>query len=426
MKKYIITGGNVIDGKIEAECAKNAVLLFLAASVMTDENVIIEKCPDIADVNIMRKLLENVGAQVKKEDGNLIIDPSSVGSYIADKELSEKLRASVFLLGAFLSRFKKAVIPFPGGCKIGKRPVDLHISAFEKLGIKFDFYKSVGKNGECKEYIEAKADEITGGEIKLGFPSVGATENIMLLTAVSSGTTVIKNAAREPEIVDLQNFLNVLGAKISGAGSKEMVIEGVKKLHGGKYKAIGDRIEGGTFLLAAAITGGKIELKGVDPKNLPVFLNKLSSNTCKITYGNDIIFLKSEGKRKAFSFTTGPFPEFPTDLQAQTAVLDSVSDGESFVKETVFESRFSYINELKKAGARIEISENVAFIKGVKRLHAAEFTAPDLRSGAALVLAGLNAEGETAVSGIEYIKRGYSHFDEKLRSLGADITENET
>ena len=290
MKKYIITGGNVIDGKIEAECAKNAVLLFLAASVMTDENIIIEKCPDIADVNIMRKLLENAGAQVKKEGGNLIIDPSSVGSYIADEELSEKLRASVFLLGAFLSRFKKAVIPFPGGCKIGKRPVDLHISAFEKLGIKFDFYKILGKNGECKEYMEAKADKITGGEIKLGFPSVGATENIMLLSAVSSETTVIKNAAREPEIVDLQNFLNVLGAKISGAGSKEIVIEGVKKLHGGKYKAIGDRIEGGTFLLAAAITGGKIELKGIDPKNLPVFLNKLSSNTCKIRRRTESVF----------------------------------------------------------------------------------------------------------------------------------------
>lgn len=414
MGKYYVNGENKIEGKIKAECAKNAVLLFLAASVLTDGRVTVKNCPEISDVDTMINLLKKSGANIVRDGKDVIIEASGISSFVADEKLSKKARASVFLLGAFLSRFKKAAIYYPGGCKIGKRPIDLHISAFEKLGVKFSF------NGD---FIEASCGKITGGKVLMPYASVGATENVMLLCAVSDGTTEIINPAREPEIEDLQNFLNALGAKISGAGSGRITIEGVKKLRGGKYEAIGDRIEGGTFLLAAAITGGDMELKGVAPKNLYSFLNKLSPNTCKITVCNDIIYLKSAKTRNSFSFSTGPFPDFPTDLQPESTALACVSEGVSTVTETVFESRFSYADELKKMGAAIKTYGNRAVVRGVGRLSGAEVNALDLRGGAALVLAGLNAEGTTVINGTEYVKRGYSRFDEKLRSLGADIIE---
>lgn len=412
MANYIINGGNKIDGKLKAESAKNAVLPLLAASILTDEKVVLENCPNILDVVSMVNILTELGVKVSFEEKNIIIDSSSMSGYVISEYLSKRLRSSIFMLGAILSRMGKAEVAYPGGCDIGKRPIDLHLSGLKKLGVEVK---------EDKGVLICKAYNLRGNKIYLDFPSVGATENIILASVFASGYTEIHNVAREPEIEDLQNFLNKMGAKIKGAGTNCILIEGVKKLHGTTYLPMFDRIEACTYLTAAAITGGSIEISGCNVEKISSVLDKFRDNTCKITLNNDIIYLKSAGKRKCFQIDTLPYPGFPTDLQAQMLALATVSDGISLIRENVFEARFNHVKELVKMGANIEVQDNFAVVKGVGRLKGAKVCAGDLRGGAALVVAGLNAEGETTVCDIKHIERGYADFDKKLTSLGADI-----
>ncbi len=414
MGKYIINGGKRLDGSVKIESAKNSVLPLIAASIMTDEEVVIKDCPMIADVLSMVKILNVLGVKTLFQGNNLVIKAEEIKSCLIPSDLSKELRSSIFMMGALLSRVKKAKLSYPGGCDIGLRPIDIHLSALKSLGV-----KTVEQGGE----INCQADKITGAEIYLDFPSVGATENAIMTSVFAEGKTEIHNPAKEPEIVDLMCFLNSMGAKIYGAGTSIILIEGVKKLHGTVYKPIPDRIEAGTYLLSAAITGGEIEIKNCRIKNISSLIHKLCDNTCKITIKNDIIYLKSGRVRKAFSFTTGPYPSFPTDLQPQTMSFLSVCQGLSVISENVFETRYKHVSELIKMGADITVKGRTAIISGVNRLSGAEVVSTDLRGGASLVLAGLNAEGQTVVDGIWHVERGYYRFDEKLRALGADIVK---
>ncbi len=412
MGKYKINGGRKLSGKIKVESAKNAVLPMLAASILTDEEVVIMSCPKIKDVLNMIKILNSIGVKTTFEQDNLVIDSSNINSYSVNSELSGELRSSVFMMGSLLSRLKKAKISYPGGCDIGLRPIDIHINALNGLGVRI--------TDLCGEII-CSADKLCGKEIYLDFPSVGATENAMLVAVLASGKTEIHNPAKEPEIIDLMNFLNSMGAKVFGAGTSTIFIEGVKSLHGTCYKPISDRIECGTMLIAAAITGGEIEISNCNGKNISSLIHKLCDNSCKITLNNDIIYLKYKKGHRAFSLETGPYPCFPTDLQAQATALATVSKGTSVVTENIFEMRYNHVSELIRMGADIFVKGRTAIIKGVEQLHGAHVVAKDLRGGAALVVAGLNAEGETTVSDIKHIERGYLDFDKKLLSLGADI-----
>lgn len=412
MAKYIIKGGNKLYGKINVESAKNAVLPIMAGAILTDDDVIIENCPVISDVLSMISILNSLGVKTVFDKNTLIVNASTLNGYTVDSLLAGELRSSVFMLGALLSRTGKAVAYKPGGCAIGKRPIDFHIKGFNCIGINTTF---------SDNQIFCTVNERKGGFVCLEYASVGATENLILASVLSDGITIIKNSAKEPEITDLANFLNSMGARIYGGGTDVITICGVKKLHGTRYKPISDRIETGTFLLAAAICGGELEINGAKAENISAVINKISNNTCKINAINDIIYINSDGMPNSFDFETGPYPEFPTDMQAQTMGLLSVGKGFSVVKERVFENRFNHVPELIKMGADISVKDRTAFIKGVKNLHGAAVRAKDLRGGAALVLAGLRAEGITAVSDVYHIERGYSAFCKKLRSIGADI-----
>lgn len=412
MEKYVIKGGRKLSGKIKANSAKNAVLPILAASILTDEEVIIHNCPKISDVFSMIKILNSVGVKTYFQDDALIINAKLVNNYEIPAEYVKELRSSIYMMSALLSRVQKAKLTYPGGCSIGLRPIDLHLKALKKLGVNI----VDGISG-----VDCNVDKIIGNKIYLEFPSVGATENIMILSAISDGKTEIHNAAKEPEVIDLMKFLNSMGAKIYGAGTSTILIDGVNKLSGTVFIPIFDRIETGTYLISAAITGGEIEISNCNVKNISSLIHKLCDNACKITMKNDIIYLKSGAVRKSFSFSTGPYPAFPTDLQAQTTTLLTVSQGISVVTENVFEMRYRYVDELLKMGANIAINGRNAIISGVNRLHGADVFAKDLRGGAALVLAGLNAEGVTTVSDIYHVKRGYLDMDKKLTQLGADI-----
>lgn len=412
MEKFTINGGRRLSGKLRIESAKNAVLPLLAASILTDDEVLIENCPKIADVLSMIKILKSLGVKADFHGNDLCVCAKNLNDFQISEKLAKELRSSVFMMGALLSRVGKARIAYPGGCDIGLRPIDIHLLAMEKLGVKI---KDTG--GE----IICKVDKIVGKEIYIDFPSVGATENIMLAAVMAEGKTEIRNAAKEPEIVDLMRFLNKMGAKIYGAGTSTILIEGVSKLHGTTFKPMPDRIETGTYLIAAAITGGEIELENCSAKNIYSLIHKFCDNTCKIDIKNDIIHLKSGKNRKAFSFSTGPYPSFPTDMQAQAMSLAAVSDGVSVISENIFETRYRHVPELIKMGADITVKGKTAIVKGVERLCGAVVNATDLRGGAALVLAALNAEGETVVNDIHHVNRGYLDMDKKLSSLGADI-----
>ncbi len=412
MEKYEINGGRSLSGKLKIESAKNAVLPILAASILTEEEVVIMSCPKIKDVLNMIKILNHLGVKTEFSGDNLIIDSSALNSYTLPLSLTGELRSSVFMMGALLSRAKKAKLSYPGGCDIGLRPLDIHISALTGLGVSI--------TEACGQLI-CSADRIRGREIYLDYPSVGATENAMLSAVLAEGKTEIHNPAKEPEIIDLMNFLNSMGAKVFGAGTSTIFIEGVKRMHGTCYKPISDRIECGTYLIATAITGGEIELSNCDAKNISSLIHKLCDNTCKITIKNDIIHLKGGSVKKSFNIETGPYPSFPTDLQSQATSLATVSQGVSVVTETVFETRYNHVPELIKMGAQITVKNSTAIINGVNRLHGACVTAKDLRGGASLVLAGLNAEGITTVLDVRHIERGYLNLDEKLRALGAEI-----
>ena len=412
MERYVIHGGRRLDGQLNIQSSKNAVLPIIAGAILTDEQVVIKNCPKIKDVFAMLDILTHLGAKWSFDEENLIINSSSIDKYSIPQNLAGELRSSIFMLGALISRLKRARIFFPGGCDIGLRPIDMHLSALSDLGIIISDI-----NGE----LNCISNQIVGRNICLDFPSVGATENIILASVFAKGKTQIFNPAKEPEIVDLMNFLNSMGAKIYGAGTSTILIEGVKSLHGTEYTPIPDRIECGTYLIATAIAGGQVQLNNCSAKNISLLVHKLCDNTCKISINNDIIYIKSGSVRKNFSFTTGPYPMFPTDLQAQATSLLTVCGGVSVVSENVFEMRFRHIPELIKMGANIIVKGKNAIITGVERLNGAIVGANDLRGGAALVLAGLNAEGETIVNNVNHIERGYFQMDKKLSSIGADI-----
>ena len=413
MDKYIIDGGNKLYGAIRAQSAKNTVLPLLAASVLTDEQVKIRDVPMINDVENMLRILGEVGCNIKRQKDSVIIDSSNAVSHEIPTRLTKELRSSVFMLGSVLTRFHRAKISYPGGCDIGLRPIDLHLSGLKRLGVQIS---------EKDGYIDCVADKLTGADILLDFPSVGATENIILAAVKADGITVIRNAAKEPEIVDLQNFLNAMGGNVRGAGGGTIVVKGVHKLHGLEYTPIGDRIEAGTYLIAVATCGGEIEIDGVPHENIAALLHKLRENGCKIYTKNDKILLISSGMLKSVSLVeTTPFPGFPTDLQAQYGALCATAMGTTLIVENLFETRYRYAAELKRMGADITVRDRTAVIRGVNRLHGATVAASDLRGGAALIVAALKADGQSCVTNLSYVDRGYADFEGKLRKLGARI-----
>ncbi len=413
MEKYIINGGNRLYGSVNVQTAKNSVLPILAAAVLTDDQVKILNIPHISDVKNMVKILTRLGCKAIFEDDNIIIDSSVADCYEIPSELAHELRSSVFLLGSLISRFKTAKIAYPGGCDIGLRPVDLHLSSLKRLGVEIS---------EDNGYILCKCDKLRGNEIMLDCPSVGATENIMLAAVKAEGVTVIKNAAREPEIEDLQKFLNKMGAKVKGAGSSTVYIQGVKELKGCEYQPISDRIEAGTFLVAAAMCGGEVELNRASAENISSLLHKLRENGCKIRINSDKILLESNKRLTSVkSIETQPYPGFPTDLQAQMTALCCICRGQSIITENLFETRFKYVPELRKMGADVTVINRNAFVRGVEKFKGATVIAQDLRGGAALVSAALSAEGRSEILDISHIDRGYGAFEYKLRQLGGDI-----
>ena len=413
MDKFIIEGGGKLYGKADIQSAKNSVLPLLAASVLTDEQVTIRDVPAISDVENMLHILTELGCKISRTADSVIIDSVNAVSHEIPARLTKELRSSVFMLGSVLTRFHRAKISYPGGCDIGLRPIDLHLSGLKRLGVKI-----VEESG----YISCSAEKLSGADILLDFPSVGATENIILAAVRAEGLTVIRNAAKEPEIVDLQNFLNAMGGKVRGAGGGTVFVEGVEKLRGVEYTPIKDRIEAGTFLIAAASCGGEIEMDGVPEENIAALLHKLRENGCKIHIKNDRIILRSDGRLFAADLIeTTPFPGFPTDLPAQFSALACTAKGTTLVVENLFETRYKYAAELKRMGADITVRGRNAVIRGVEKLHGASMTAGDLRGGAALVIAALKAEGVSSVADLSHIDRGYADFEYKLKKLGARI-----
>jgi len=413
MDKFMIDGGKRLYGSVRLQSAKNSVLPLFAASVLTDKRVIIRETPPISDALCMAQILRELGAEVSFRGNDVIIDSSNACSHEISSALTKELRSSVFMLGSLLTRFRRAVISYPGGCDIGLRPIDLHLNALKRLGVEIE-----DRDG----YIFCRCDVLRGADISLDFPSVGATENIMLAAVKAKGTTSVSGAAKEPEIVDLQNFLNGMGAKVRGAGTDVIEIDGVETLGGVSYKPIKDRIEAGTFLIACAVCGGEVEVSGLKAEPVGILLHKLRENGCKIHTKNDKIIIASNGRLKCNRrIETMPFPGFPTDLQAQMTALNATCSGGALIVENLFETRFKYVPELRKMGADIEVNGRNAFVRGVERLHAATVTAGDLRGGAALVLAALGAEGVSEVNDLSHIDRGYYDLQGKLKKIGADI-----
>lgn len=413
MDKLIIDGGRKLYGTVRVSSAKNSVLPLLSASILTEKQVTIREVPEITDVLCMAQILRELGARVNFHGGNVTIDSANACCHEISSSLTRELRSSVFMLGSLLTRFHRAVIAYPGGCDIGLRPIDMHLSALKRLGVHIS---------ERDGYIFCDCDVMRGAEIMLDFPSVGATENILLAAVKAEGRTVLQGAAKEPEIVDLQRFLNAMGAKIKGAGTDVIEIEGVKSLGGITYLPIKDRIEAGTFLIAGAVCGGELELCGVKAENIGSLLHKLRENGCKIHAKNDKIRIESTGRLKCNRrIETMPFPGFPTDLQAQATALNCGAEGCALIAENLFETRFKYVPELQKMGADIEVKGRSAVVRGVRRLHGATLVAGDLRGGAALVVAALGAEGVSEVLELTHIDRGYADFRDKLKNIGAEI-----
>lgn len=413
MDKFQIYGGARLDGEIDVYSAKNSVLALLAASILTDEQVILTDCPKIGDVYNMIKILEALGSKVVWQENSIIIDSSGAYSHEIPQSYGKEIRSSIFMLGSILARFKKAKAVFPGGCDIGLRPIDLHIKGLRELNIDV---KEMGANILCD------AKNARGKKIHLDFPSVGATENIMLASVLINGRTVICNAAKEPEIVCLQDMLNKMGAKVYGAGTGTIEIEGVKKLHGVEFKPIPDRIVAGTYLIAAAMTKGKVYIKNCRPNDLTALISKLNGVSCDILANDDTILVKGyEKPQSVMMIETSPYPGFPTDLQAQTLALQTISHGTSLIVENIFETRYKHVGELIKMGAEIVVKDRCAIVRGVEKLYGTQVFAHDLRGGAALVLAGLAAEGTTTVEDIHHVDRGYYKLEEDLTSLGASV-----
>ncbi|HEV2614260.1 MAG TPA: UDP-N-acetylglucosamine 1-carboxyvinyltransferase [Gammaproteobacteria bacterium] len=415
MNKLIITGNVPLNGEVIVSGAKNAALPIIAACLLTEAPVKLSNVPHLNDVTTMLNLLGTIGTQFTfDEKTHITIDSSSVRDFTAPYDLVRTMRASILVLGPLLARFGEAIVSLPGGCAIGARPVDLHIRAMEALGAEI-----LIENGN----IHAKTKgRLKGANIVFDMITVTGTENVMMAAVLAEGTTTLKNAAREPEIVDLANFLNQLGAKITGAGSDTIYIEGVKNLHGGTYHVLPDRIEAGTYLTAAACTRGKIKLKNIQPTLLEAVLMKLDEAGAHIDLGDNWISLDMKGNRpKAVNIKTAPYPAFPTDMQAQLMALNTIAEGTGTITETIFENRFMHALELQRMGANIKLEGNTAICTGVEALYGAPVMATDLRASASLVLAGLAAEGDTIIDRIYHIDRGYEGIEEKFRQLGARI-----
>ena len=413
MEQYIIKGGNPLAGEVEIGGAKNAALGILAAAIMTDETVRIDNLPDVQDINVLLEAISEIGASVTRVSRtSALINGSGIGSISVDYEYIKKIRASYYLLGALLGKYKKAEVPLPGGCNIGSRPIDLHLKGFKALGAKVRI-----SHGS----IIAEADHLRGSHIYLDTVSVGATINIMMAAAMAEGRTIIENAAKEPHVVDAANFLNSMGANIKGAGTDVIRIRGVEKLHATEYSIIPDQIEAGTFMFAAAATRGDVIVKNVIPKHLEATTAKLVEIGCQVEEFDDAVRVVATKRLHNTNVKTLPYPGYPTDMQPQIGVALAIAKGTSIVTESIFENRFKYVDELIRMGADIKVEGNTAVIYGTEKLMGARVSAPDLRAGAALVIAGLAAEGITIVDDIIYIQRGYENFEQKLRSLGAEI-----
>lgn len=413
MDKYVIKGGNPLVGEVEIGGAKNSALAVLTAAIMTDEPVFVDNIPDVSDINVMLEAISGIGAEVERVDRHSVcINGATIGSVSVDYEYIKKIRASYYLLGALLGKYKKAEVPLPGGCNIGSRPIDQHLKGFRALGANVKIHHGV---------IMASAERLHGAHIFLDMVSVGATINIMMAASMAEGNTIIENAAREPHVVDIANFLNSMGANIRGAGTDVIRIRGVQKLHKTNYSVVPDMIEAGTYMFAAAATRGDVLIKNVIPKHLESMTAKLIEIGCDVEEFDDAVRVTARGRLGKTHVKTLPYPGFPTDMQPQIAVTLCLAEGTSIVTESIFENRFRYVDEMSRMGANIKVEGNSAIIDGVDTLTGARVSAPDLRAGAALVIAGLAAEGVTVVDDIVYILRGYEDFDIKLRSLGAEI-----
>lgn len=414
MDKFIIKGGTRLVGEIEVDSSKNSILPIISASLLTKEEIVINNVPEITDLFKMLDILKTIGGKVlyNKKDKVVVIKNDEINSFEIPEKLASELRSSFFMLGPMLSRFKQAKVAYPGGCDIGSRPIDLHLSGLRELNVKID--EEFGK-------ISCDGKNMKPNVVHLDFPSVGATENIMMASILVEGQTTILNPAKEPEIVDLANFINMLGGNIVGAGTNKIVITGVDSLGGGAYTPIPDRIVAGTYMIATALTKGKVVIKNINVEHIFSLINKLRKSGCNIEINNGIIVVESTKRARSISFDTQPYPGFPTDLQPQLTVLEAVSRGISVVTENLFETRFRQLQEMMKMGANITFRDRTAIIKGVNALHSANVVAYDLRGGAALTLAGMVANGITTVENVNYIDRGYDKLEEKFNSLGADI-----
>ncbi len=413
MEQYAIKGGNPLVGEVEIGGAKNAALAILAAAIMTDETVLIENVPDVRDTNVMMQAMESIGVVVNRVDRHTVkINASQVHDLVIEDDYIKKIRASYYLLGALLGKYSKAEVALPGGCNIGLRPIDQHIKGFRALGASVRIEHGL---------IITEALKLKGNHIYMDVVTVGATMNVMMAAVMAEGTTVIENAAKEPHVVDLANFLNSMGANIKGAGTDVIRIKGVSKLHGTEYGIIPDQIEAGTFMFAAAVTKGDVTVKNVIPKHLESISAKLLEIGCEIEESDDAVRVVAAKPLGHTHVKTLPYPGFPTDMQPQITVALGLSAGTSIVTESIFENRFKYVDELTRMGANIKVESNTAIIDGVFKYTGANITAPDLRAGAALVIAALAADGISTVDDIKYIERGYEDFHLKLQTLGAQI-----
>ena len=413
MEQYIIKGGNPLVGEVEIGGAKNAALAILAAAIMTDETVTIDNLPDVNDINVLLEAISGIGAEVDRIDRHTVrINGSNIENFDIEYDYIKKIRASYYLLGALLGKYKRAEVALPGGCNIGSRPIDQHLKGFRALGAYVDI-----EHGK----IIAEAERLIGKHIYFDVVSVGATINVMMAASMAEGLTILENVAKEPHVVDVANFLNSMGANIRGAGTDVIKIRGVSRLHKTDYSIIPDQIEAGTFMFAAAATRGDVTVMNVIPKHLEATIAKLVEIGCEVEEFDDAVRVVSKGDLHNTQVKTLPYPGFPTDMQPQIGVTLALCKGTSTITESIFENRFKYLSELARMGANVKVEGNAATIEGVDKFLGARVSAPDLRAGAALVIAGMAADGITIVDDIVYIQRGYERFEEKLRSLGAVI-----
>ena len=413
MEQYIIKGGNPLVGEVEIGGAKNAALAILAAAIMTDETVQIENLPDVNDINVMLEAIAGIGAMVQRIDRHTVkINGSTIGDFNIEYDYIKKIRASYYLLGALLGKYKRAEVALPGGCNIGSRPIDQHLKGFRALGADVDI-----EHGK----IVAEAEQLRGTHLYFDVVSVGATINVMMAAAMADGVTIMENVAKEPHVVDVANFLNSMGANIRGAGTDVIKIRGVKTLHKSEYSIIPDQIEAGTFMFAAAATKGDVTVLNVIPKHLDATISKLIDIGCEVEEFDDAVRVVAKGRLRSTQVKTFPYPGYPTDMQPQIGVVLALAHGTSTITESIFENRFKYLDELARMGANIKIEGNSATIEGVEKFSGARVSAPDLRAGAALCIAGLATDGITIIDDIVYIQRGYERFEEKLRGLGGMI-----